>query len=75
MLFSHRYIMINQSTKALMEQKNTKINQPINNNIENVVLFCLDEILDEVVNKSTFKSEVLKELNEKKVVLTPIIKT
>jgi len=65
--------MINQSTKALMEQKNTKINQPINNNIENVVLFCLDEILDEVVNKSTFKNEVLKELNEKKIVLTPII--
>jgi len=67
--------MINQSTKALMEQKNTKINQPINNNIENVVLFCLDEILDEVVNKSTFKNEVLKELNEKKIVLTPTIKT
>lgn len=58
-----------------MEQKNTKINQPINNNIENVVLFCLDEILDEVVNKSTFKNEVLKELNEKKIVLTPTIKT
>jgi len=67
--------MINQSTKALMERNNTKINQPINNNIENVVLFCLDEILDEVVNKSTFKNEVLKELNEKKIVLTPTIKT
>ena len=59
--------MINQNTKALMKRNNTKINQPINNNFENVVLFCLDEILDEVVNKSTFKNEVLKELNEKKV--------
>jgi len=67
--------MINQSTKTLMKRNNTKINQPINNNIENVVLFCLDEIIDKVVNKSTFQNEVLKELNEKKNVLTPIITT
>jgi len=67
--------MINQSTKTLMKRNNTKINQPINNNIENVVLFCLDEIIDKVVITSTFQSEVLKELNERKNVLTPIITT
>jgi len=58
--------MINQSIKALRERKNTKINQPVDeNNIENVVSFFIDEIIDKVVITSTFQKFVLKELNEK----------